>query len=86
VNANPGKRPEYFTTAYFHHPDEIEGECADAGLQFETVLGIEGPGWLTWEKWDDPEGRENILRVARALEDEPTVKGASTHLLAVAHR
>jgi len=48
------------------------------------VLGIEGLGWLTWEKWDDPEGRENILRVARALEDEPTVKGASTHLLAVA--
>jgi len=84
VNANPGKRPEYFTTAYFHHPDEIEGECADAGLRFETVLGIEGPGWLTWEKWDDPKGRENILRVARALEDEPTVKGASTHLLAVA--
>ena len=84
VNANPGKRPEYFTTAYFHHPDEIEGECEDAGLRCETVLGIEGLGWLTWEKWDDPEGRENILRVARALEDEPTVKGASTHLLAVA--
>jgi ubiquinone/menaquinone biosynthesis C-methylase UbiE len=84
VNANPGKRPEYFTTAYFHHPDELAGECADAGLRCEAVLGIEGPGWLTWEKWDDPEGRENILRVARALEDEPTVKGASTHLLAVA--
>ncbi len=86
VNTNPGKRPEYFTTAYFHHPDELEGEYADAGLRFETVLGIEGAGWLTWEKWDDPDGRENILRVARALEVEPTVIGASTHLLAVGHR
>ncbi len=86
VNSNPGKRPEYFTTAYFHHPDELEGEYADAGLRFESVLGIEGPGWLTWEKWDDPDGRENILRVARALEVEPSVIGASTHLLAVGRR
>ena len=50
------------------------------------MLGIEGLGWLTWEKWDDPDGRENILRVARALEMESTVIGANTHLLTVGHR
>lgn len=83
---NPGQRPEYFTTAYFHHPDELEHELTEAGLTFETVLGIEGPGWLTWEKWDDPEGRENILEVARALEAEASVLGASSHLLAVGRK
>jgi ubiquinone/menaquinone biosynthesis C-methylase UbiE len=85
VNVNPGKRPEYFTTAYFHHPDELEAELTDAGLRFETILAIEGPGWLTWEKWDDPDGQANILRVARVLEREPRVLGASCHLLAVGY-
>jgi ubiquinone/menaquinone biosynthesis C-methylase UbiE len=83
---NPGQKPEYFTTAYFHRADELEPEIAEAGLRFEIVLGIEGPGWLTWEKWDDPEGRENILRVARAVEIEPSVMGASCHLLAVGRK
>jgi ubiquinone/menaquinone biosynthesis C-methylase UbiE len=83
---NPGEKPEYFTTAYFHHPDELEHELTEAGLTFEVVLGIEGPGWLTCEKWDDPEGRENILHVARVLEAEDSVMGASSHLLAVGRK
>ena len=36
-----------FTTAYFHHPDEIADEVADAGLELDAVYGIEGPGeWM----------------------------------------
>jgi hypothetical protein len=29
---NPTGNPDYFTTAYFHHPDEIRAEFIDAGL------------------------------------------------------
>ncbi|HEX5937057.1 MAG TPA: methyltransferase domain-containing protein [Actinomycetota bacterium] len=78
--------PEYFTTAYFHHPDEIAGEVIDAGLTLEATFGIEGPGWLIWERWDDETYRDSILRAARQLEQEPTVIGVSGHLLTFARR
>jgi len=83
---NPTNELDFFTTSYFHYPDELPGEVADAGLVLEAIFGVEGPGWLLWELWDDARGRENILRVARAVEREPTLIGASAHLLAIALR
>jgi hypothetical protein len=80
---NPSGQPELFTTAYFHHPDELLEEISESGLRFETMFGVEGPGWLLWDRWDDDRGRENILRVARAVETERTLIGASSHLLAI---
>jgi SAM-dependent methyltransferase len=84
VHVNTTGRPEYFTTAYFHRPEEIPGEVAEAGLQLERIFGIEGPGWLIWERWDDPDHREGILIAARTLEAEPSVTGMSAHLLTFA--
>jgi SAM-dependent methyltransferase len=81
---NPTNRLEWFTTAFFHHPDELRAEVEDAGLEFEALLGIEGPGWLFGERWDEPRGRENILYAARAVEHEKSLIGASAHLLVVA--
>lgn len=83
---NPTAELDFFTNAYFHHPGELAEEVTDAGLRLEGVFGIEGPGWLLWELWDDPQGRESILRVARAVEQEPALLGASGHLLAIARR
>ena len=74
----------YFTTAYFHHPHELAAEVADAGLELGGVFGVEGPGWLLAERWDDDAGREDILRAARAIEQEPGLLGVSAHLLVVA--
>ena len=35
---NPTGAPEYFTTAFFHTPDELEDEIAEAGFALiETV-------------------------------------------------
>ena len=86
---NPTGRPEYFMDAFFHHPDELRQEVAEAGFQVVTVLGIEGPGWLARDfgaLWDDPEGRERLLRIARRLEAEPALAGLSGHLLAAARK
>jgi hypothetical protein len=58
----------------------------DANLAFDAVFGIEGPGWLLSGLWDDPRGRESLLRVARAVEREPSLLGASDHLLALTYR
>jgi SAM-dependent methyltransferase len=85
-HTNTTGRPEYFTTAYFHHPNEIAGEVLEAGLVLEGTLGVEGPGWLIWERWDDESYRESILIAARQLEQEPTAMGVSGHLLTFARK
>jgi Transposase IS200 like len=43
---NPTRRPEWFTTAYFHLPDELGQEVAEAGLRLDAVLAVEGPGGM----------------------------------------
>ena len=77
---------DYFTTAYFHRPDELQVEVVSAGFNCEAVLGLEGPGWILPDfddRWADTRKREDLLRVARALESEASIVGLSAHLLAV---
>jgi len=57
-----------------------------AGFMCQGVLGLEGPGWILSDfdqRWADPRKREDLLRVARALEKEAGIVGLSAHLLAV---
>ena len=71
---NPTNRLDYFTTAYFHRPEDLRREVTDAGFEVEGLYGIEGPGWILpdlEERWNDPKRREMVLRVARALESKP---------------
>jgi ubiquinone/menaquinone biosynthesis C-methylase UbiE len=86
---NPTNHPAYFTTAFFHHPDELRREVADAGLAPEHLLAVEGPAWLLQDferHWDDPGRRERLLGVVRRLEADPAVLGVSAHLLTVARK
>lgn len=86
---SPDNDPRYFTTAYFHHPDELRGEIEAAGLAYETLLGVEGPGWLFTDfdaRWNDATAREQILLAARHLESDPAILALSPHLLAIARR
>ncbi|HZJ07161.1 MAG TPA: class I SAM-dependent methyltransferase [Nocardioidaceae bacterium] len=82
-NPDPARYPQWFTTAYFHRPEELVDEVRDAGFDAVSLLGIEGPGWLMQEHWSDPDRREQMLLAARAVESEPTLSGLSAHLLAV---
>jgi ubiquinone/menaquinone biosynthesis C-methylase UbiE len=84
---NPTERLDFFTTAYFHRPDELRAEVSEAGLIVEGLYGIEGPGWILPDvtaRLTDAERRADLLRVARLLESEPAMLGASAHLLVVA--
>jgi ubiquinone/menaquinone biosynthesis C-methylase UbiE len=86
---NPTEHLDYFTTAYFHRPEDLRSEVVDAGFGQVQIYGIEGPGWTLPDfddRWDDPARRETLLRVARALESEATVVGCSAHLLAVGRK
>jgi SAM-dependent methyltransferase len=83
---NPARRPDWFTTAFFHHPDELRTEAVDAGLEVVELLGVEGlAGWLPnlARRWEDPADREVILASARWVEAEPAVLGVSAHLVLV---
>jgi SAM-dependent methyltransferase len=87
VHENSTGRPEWFTTAYFHRPEEVQPEIEEAGLQFEALLAVEGPGWMNQalDSWlDDHEACERLLAVLRRVEAEPSLLGASAHLIAVA--
>ncbi|MBT3342677.1 MAG: class I SAM-dependent methyltransferase [Gemmatimonadetes bacterium] len=85
----PAHRATYFTTAFFHHPDELASEATDAGLEALTTLAIQGPAWLLGdfdERWADEAHRERILDVLRRIEAETSMLGASGHLMLVARR
>ena len=86
---NPTERLDYFTTAYFHRPEELADEVVAAGLVLNGVYGLEGPGWILPDvpgRMANAERRGALLRVARMLETEPSVVGSSAHLLAAARR
>jgi ubiquinone/menaquinone biosynthesis C-methylase UbiE len=79
--------PRYFMDTFFHHPDELRREVTDAGFGVSGVYGVEGPGWLVPdfdEWWNRPDCRERLLKLARVLENEPSLLGISAHLMVVA--
>ena len=82
-NPDPVRYPQWFTTAYFHRPEDLVDEVSGAGFGAVSLHGIEGPGWLMQEHWSDPDRREQMLFAARAVESEPSLSGLSSHMLAV---
>jgi ubiquinone/menaquinone biosynthesis C-methylase UbiE len=86
---NPTGDPAYFTTAYFHRPEDLAAECAAAGLAHEATLAVEGAAWLLADldaRLADERRRAVLLASLAALEAEPTLLGVSAHLLTVARR
>ena len=85
-----GANRNWFTTAYFHRPEEIPGEVTDAGLAMERLVAAESPVWLAGPRLTeilaDAEATDLLLRKLREIEAEPSMLGASSHLLAVARR
>jgi len=84
---NPTGNPLYFTTAFFHRPEELREEVLAAGLTLLELTAIEGPGWLAKDfaqRWADESRRGQLLEWVRTVEHEPALMGLSLHLLAIA--
>jgi ubiquinone/menaquinone biosynthesis C-methylase UbiE len=86
---NPGNHPDYFTTAYFHEPQQLAAEVREAGFHDVEVLAVEGPAWSAahfLDTWNDEAQRLDLMKFLSLIEQERSIVGASAHLIAVAHR
>lgn len=79
----------YFTTAFFHQPEELGAEVREAGFALAGLFAVEGPGAFVPDfqaRWKEPDARERLLDLVRRVEREPALLGVSPHLLAVGRR
>jgi SAM-dependent methyltransferase len=80
----------YFTSAYFHEPMEAAEEAREAGLTVVKVVAVESPLWMSGAQivatLDDPAQVSHLIRLLREVEQEPTLLGASSHVITVARR
>jgi len=86
---NPTKNPDYFTSAFFHHPKDIATEIEESGLIMEKLLPVESLGGLLPRietGWQNPQRRNRLLRFLRRVENEPSLIGISAHLLGIARK
>jgi ubiquinone/menaquinone biosynthesis C-methylase UbiE len=83
---NPTKNRSYFTNAFFHHPDQLRSEIENAGFVVQALMAVEGISYLMkglHEHWHEEGYRDFILEILRKTEREPTLMGASPHLICV---
>lgn len=78
---NPTGDWRFFTTAYFDTPEGFEQEIDAAGFNDIEVYGVEGPGWVLPDWY---ENRGGVLAAARAAERAPSLIGFSLNFLAKA--
>jgi hypothetical protein len=79
---NETDKLEYFTTAFFHHPDELKAELIKGGFPSPKLCAIEGPLWAVQESASVEQ--EQLMAIMRAMEDEITLIGASAHMMGIA--
>lgn len=86
---NTTNNPLYFTDAFLHRPEELQDEFIAAGFSVIEVVAIEGPAWLSAQfdtLWSDPRHHERLLKIARTIEREPSIIGASAHFMGIGHK
>ena len=86
---NPTNNVEYFTTTFFHHPDELTQEMVEAAFLVEKLLAVEGPVWCMSnfsDHWIVPEKRALLLNLLRTVEEDRYLLGVSAHLMAIGRK
>jgi len=83
---NPTNNPVYFMDTFFHHPDELKAEVSDAGFEIMGLFAVEGIIYMMkdFEKnWKTEGNRKFLLDVIGKIEREPSLIGASPHVICV---
>ena len=83
---NPNRQRGFFTTAYFHKPEELRNELEASGFEDVALRAIEGP-WSCIpdfeQKWKDAAFRELLLETIDLMAADPSVLGFGGHIMAI---
>lgn len=77
----------YFTTAYFHQPEELKEEVSCAGFKIQDTIAIESFGWLIPDfvkKWAKKDYQPLLLESIRRVETQDDLMSISAHFMVVA--
>ena len=83
---NPTGKPEYFTTAYFQHPDELKMELQESGFVDIQLIGIEGLLWVSKDLENlmkDKKAWAASLEFIRTIESDKSIIGISSHIMGI---
>jgi ubiquinone/menaquinone biosynthesis C-methylase UbiE len=83
---NPTNNPKYFMDTFFHHPDELKAEVSSAGFEIMGLFAVEGISYLMKDfkiNWKAEDKREFLLEIIGKIEREPSLIGASPHVMCV---
>ena len=83
---NPTNHPAYFTDTFFHHPEELMAEVTGSGFEIAGLFAVEGISYLTKDlekNWYVESYREFLLKIIAEIEQEPSLMGASPHIMCV---
>lgn len=86
---NPTNNPGYFTTSFFHLPEELKQEMEEAGFHVEKLVGVEGPAWFMSgfpNLWKVAEKRQILLELLQKVEESRDILGVSAHHLAIGRK
>jgi ubiquinone/menaquinone biosynthesis C-methylase UbiE len=80
---------DYWTRAYFHEPEELQGEIVEAGFKSSKLIAIDGFGWLLPDfdsKWKSRDYQNLLLQIIRTIEEENSIVGISAHMMVVSSK
>ena len=83
---NPTGHPKYFMEAFFHHLDELVAEVSNAGFKVLGMFPVESISYLMKDlevNWQIDAHREFLLEIIGKIEGEPSLIGASPHIICV---
>src|SRR6478609_366694 len=82
VHLNDTDNLNYFTTAYFHTPNEIKSEVSESGLTFEKLIAVESFGWTVKnfkEKENNKSYMNKLFEVIQLVETNEDLIATSPH-------
>lgn len=71
---------------YFHGAGELDAEVDDAGFDLDATLAVEGYAWMLGNLAHLLDRPDELIRAVRLTEAEPSMLGASAHVMGVAER